>query len=108
MQNEHKIGAIGRPGYGWKVRVVDDERHSVQQGTPGELMVKGPGVMKAYYQQPGITCNVLYNGWLLTGDDSICQNCVPFAQTGCPDFLRKIPSVLTMGSSLNKPEESAI
>ena len=68
MENERKVGAIGRPGYGWKVRIVDDERHSVQQGTPGELMVQGPGVMKAYYQQPAITREVLYNGWLLTGD----------------------------------------
>jgi fatty-acyl-CoA synthase len=68
MDNEHKVGAIGRPGHGWKIRVVDDDHHPVKQGDPGELMIKGPGVMKAYYRQPDATSEVLNHGWLLTGD----------------------------------------
>ena len=68
LQNEHKVGAIGRPGHGWEIRIVDDARHPVEQGNPGELMVKGPGVMKGYYQQPAATREILEDGWLLTGD----------------------------------------
>jgi acyl-CoA synthetase (AMP-forming)/AMP-acid ligase II len=40
----------------------------VRRGDTGELMVKGPGVMKEYYKNPQATQETLHNGWLLTGD----------------------------------------
>ena len=63
MENIHKVGAIGIPGYRWEVKVVDEQGNAV-----GELCVKGPGVMTCYYNNPEATAEVLKNGWLYTGD----------------------------------------
>ncbi|MCR5436961.1 MAG: acyl--CoA ligase [Treponema sp.] len=67
--NVHKVGAIGIPGYGWKCKVVDENRKEVKQGEVGELAVFGPGVMVEYYKNPKATEEVLdKEGWLYTGD----------------------------------------
>ena len=68
MENIHKVGAIGIPGYRWEVKVVDEQGNAVPQGEVGELCVKGPGVMTCYYNNPEATAEVLKNGWLYTGD----------------------------------------
>ncbi len=48
VENIHKVGAIGVPGYGWECRIVDDNGVDVKQGDVGELIVKGPGMMVCY------------------------------------------------------------
>lgn len=68
MENIHKVGAIGVPGFGWEVRVVDENHNPVPKGEVGELAVKGPGVMTCYYNDPRATAEVLQDGWLFTGD----------------------------------------
>ncbi len=68
VENIDKVGAIGIPGYGWETRIVDEKRNDVEQGTVGELAVKGNGVMKCYYRDPAATAEVLQDGWLFTGD----------------------------------------
>lgn len=69
VENINKVGAIGVPGYGWEVRIVDTEHKDVPQGEVGELAVKGPGVMKCYYNDEKATKEVLDDeGWLYTGD----------------------------------------
>jgi acyl-CoA synthetase (AMP-forming)/AMP-acid ligase II len=68
MDNLHKVGAIGKPGFDWESRVVDDRVKDVPRGEPGELAVRGPGVMKEYYKNPEATKKTLVDGWLLTGD----------------------------------------
>ncbi|MBO5340267.1 MAG: acyl--CoA ligase [Oscillospiraceae bacterium] len=68
MNNIHKVGAIGVPGYGWKVKIVNELNQIVNQGDVGELCVKGPGVMVCYYHNEQATNEVLENGWLHTGD----------------------------------------
>ncbi len=59
MENIHKVGAIGVPGYGWEVKIVDEQDRPVLQGEVGELCVKGPGVMVGYYHDPKATAEVL-------------------------------------------------
>ncbi len=68
VENIHKVGAIGIPGYQWEVKIVDENRVAVVQGQVGELAVKGPGVMKCYYNDTDATEAVLRDGWLFTGD----------------------------------------
>jgi acyl-CoA synthetase (AMP-forming)/AMP-acid ligase II len=68
MENFHKVGAIGIPGFDWECRVVDESGRPVSAGEPGELLVRGPGVMVGYYRNPDATAAVLEDGWLHTGD----------------------------------------
>ena len=68
IENVHKVGAIGKAGYGWKTRVVDENGIDVAPGIVGELLVKGPGVMKEYYRNPEATQESLKVNWLYTGD----------------------------------------
>lgn len=68
LENIHKVGAIGVPGFNWEVLIVDDDGRPVPRGKVGELIVRGPGVMKEYYKNPEATRNALRNGWLHTGD----------------------------------------
>ncbi len=68
VENINKVGAIGKAGFGWEVKIVDEQGIQVQRGEVGELAVKGPGVMTCYYNDPTATAEVLKDGWLFTGD----------------------------------------
>ncbi|MBQ9030570.1 MAG: acyl--CoA ligase [Parasporobacterium sp.] len=68
VENIHKVGAIGIPGYGWEAKIVDAERNPIDHGV-GELAVRGNGVMLCYYNDSKATEEVLDGeGWLYTGD----------------------------------------
>jgi long-chain acyl-CoA synthetase len=68
LENIHKVGAIGVPGHNWQAKIVDQNGVAVSNGQVGELIVKGPGLMKCYYKDPEATEAVLKDGWLYTGD----------------------------------------
>jgi long-chain acyl-CoA synthetase len=63
-----KPGSIGLPIPGFEARIVDDDGNDVPVDHVGELIVKGPGVMKGYLNRPGETAEAIVEGWLHTGD----------------------------------------
>ncbi|EQM73938.1 long-chain-fatty-acid--CoA ligase FadD1 [Stutzerimonas stutzeri] len=70
-----QIGTIGIPMPSTQCKVIDDEGNELPIGATGELCVKGPQVMKGYWQRPEATAEVLDGqGWLKTGDIGIIQD----------------------------------
>lgn len=63
-----KLGSVGLPADKWSVRIVDRNGAPVPLGQPGELLLKGPGVMPGYYKDPELTRKTIVDGWLHTGD----------------------------------------
>jgi long-chain acyl-CoA synthetase len=70
LQGLRKIGTIGVPVTGTDCRIVDMEAgtRDLPPGQEGELLIRGPQVMRGYWNKPGETANVLRDGWLYTGD----------------------------------------
>ena len=68
VENIRKVGAIGKAGYGWEAKIVDETGNPVKNGEVGELIVRGSGVMLCYYKNEEATNEVLKDGWLYTGD----------------------------------------
>ena len=64
-----KPGTVGLPLPGLEVKVVDDEgKKSLPTGMAGELVVRGPSVMRGYLNRPEDTALTIRDGWLFTGD----------------------------------------
>ena len=65
---ERKPGSIGTPIRDVQMRVVDGEDHEVPQGEVGEIVIRGPNVMKGYWQRPEATAEAIRDGWFHSGD----------------------------------------
>jgi long-chain acyl-CoA synthetase len=65
---ERKPGSIGTPIRGVRMRVVDKADHEVPQGEVGEIVIRGPNVMKGYWNRPEATAEAIRDGWFHTGD----------------------------------------
>jgi len=63
-----KIGSIGLPMKGTVIKVFDDDGNELPRGQEGEVAIKGPMLMKGYWNKPEETESVLREGWLYTGD----------------------------------------
>lgn len=65
-----KVGSIGLPISDTEVRIVDIDDHTkvLPQGQEGEIIIRGPQVMKGYWNKPDATAHQIRDGWLLTGD----------------------------------------
>jgi long-chain acyl-CoA synthetase len=63
-----KPGSIGIPLPGLEVRLVDADGEDVEDGDPGEIVVRGPNVFRGYWNRPDETARVIQGGWLRTGD----------------------------------------
>jgi len=68
IENTHKVGAIGKPGTAWEAAVVSETGEAAPPRAIGELIVRGPGLMKCYYRDEEATAAALKDGWLYTGD----------------------------------------
>ncbi|MGN0920614.1 MAG: AMP-binding protein [Cellvibrio sp.] len=70
-----QIGTVGVPMEKTEIKVIDDAGNALPKGEPGELCVRGPQVMKGYWQRPDATAEVIdADGWFKTGDIAIIQN----------------------------------
>ncbi|MGC8491699.1 MAG: class I adenylate-forming enzyme family protein [Syntrophobacteraceae bacterium] len=64
----HKHGSIGTPIENVDVMIVDSEGNEVPLGEQGEIVIRGPNVMKGYWGKPEATREAIRNGWLRSGD----------------------------------------
>jgi len=70
-----QAGTVGTPLPDTECKVIDDEGNALPVGEPGELCIRGPQVMKGYWQRPDATAEVLdAEGWLKSGDIAIIQS----------------------------------
>jgi long-chain acyl-CoA synthetase len=65
---ETKMGSIGRAVPGVEVKIVDESNKEMPLGEPGEIITRGPHVMKGYFRNPEATAARIRDGWLYTGD----------------------------------------
>lgn len=65
---QRKVGSVGKPIAGVELLIVDDNDQPLPTGQVGELIARGPNIMREYYNMPEETQSVLRGGWLHTGD----------------------------------------
>ncbi|AZB44101.1 o-succinylbenzoate--CoA ligase [Bacillus sp. FJAT-42376] len=63
-----KLGSAGKPLFPCQIKIIGEDGTETDTGTPGEITVKGPNVMKGYWNKEEETNKVLKDGWLHTGD----------------------------------------
>jgi long-chain acyl-CoA synthetase len=65
---ERRPGSIGTPIRDVQMRLVDNEDNEVPRGEVGEIVIRGPNVMKGYWQRPEATAEAIRDGWFHSGD----------------------------------------
>ena len=68
LQRPSKPGTVGLPIFGVDVRCVDEHDTPLPPGERGEVLVRGPNVMKGYFGRPEATAEAMRGGWFRTGD----------------------------------------
>lgn len=65
---EQVLNTVGRPTLHAQVELMDDDGHPVKDGTPGEIWLRGPRVLRAYWRNPQATAAAFHGDWYRTGD----------------------------------------
>lgn len=73
MDGTAQIGTAGIPVPSTDIKLVDENGQEVAQGQPGEICIRGPQVMKGYWEKPEETALVLKDGWLHSGDIGVAN-----------------------------------
>jgi len=94
-----KSGSIGQPAYGVQVKVVNKSGEELPPGEIGEIIVKGPGIFKGYWQMPEATQKVFYGEWYRTGDMG------KFDEDGYLYFIDRLKDVIVSGGYNIYPKE---
>ncbi|MBK5290781.1 MAG: long-chain-fatty-acid--CoA ligase [Acidobacteriia bacterium] len=97
------VKSAGRPVVGVEVRVVDEMDRDLPPRQGGEIIARGPNIMKGYWNQPGISAHTLRGGWLHTGDIGA------FDEHGFLYILdRAKDMVKTGGENVHSPEVESV
>lgn len=96
---EGKMTSVGQPAPGWEVRLVTGDGRDADVGEPGELWVRGPGIMDGYLKDPEGTAAVLRDGWLRTGDLLTCD------RDGYYRVVGRIKAMISVAGRKVHPEE---
>jgi malonyl-CoA/methylmalonyl-CoA synthetase len=67
-------GCVGQPLPGVDIRLVGEDSRPVENGCPGEIQVRGPGVFREYWRNPDATERAFCEGWFCTGDIAVREN----------------------------------
>lgn len=94
-----KLGAVGWPPRHVDVRVVDEEDNEMPRGQVGEIVLRGPNVMKGYVGQPELTAETLRGGWLHSGDAGFMD------EDGCLWISGRIKDMIFSGGENVYPAE---
>ncbi len=95
----HKIGSIGMPAGIIELKVVDANDNELKQGEQGEIIIRGPNIMKGYFNQPEETTMALRNGWFHSGDVGV------FDEEGYLYIVDRIKDVVITGGENVYPKE---
>jgi long-chain acyl-CoA synthetase len=68
---ERRPGSVGVPVDGVQMRIVDEDGAEVPLGARGEIVIRGPNVMKGYWGRPDATAEAIRDGWFHSGDIGI-------------------------------------
>ncbi len=95
----HKIGSIGMPAGIIELKCVDANDNEVKQGDQGEIIIRGPNIMKGYFEQPEETAMALRNGWFHSGDVGV------FDAEGYLYIVDRIKDIIITGGENVFPKE---
>jgi long-chain acyl-CoA synthetase len=95
----HKIGSIGMPAGIIELKVVDADDNEMKQGEQGEIIIRGPNIMKGYFQQPEESATALRNGWFHSGDVGV------FDEEGYLYIVDRIKDMIITGGENVYPKE---
>jgi long-chain acyl-CoA synthetase len=95
----HRIGFIGMPAGIIELKVVDANDNEMKQREQGEIIIRGPNIMKGYFGQPEETANALRNGWLHSGDVGV------FDAEGYLFIVDRIKDIIITGGENVYPKE---
>lgn len=74
IERPSKPGTVGQPIFGIEIKCFDDDDKEVPRGERGEVVIRGPNVMKGYYKRPEATVEAFRSGWFHTGDIGIMDD----------------------------------
>lgn len=111
---DNRLGSVGIPVPGLDVKIIDDDGIEQPIGSPGELLFKGPTIMKGYFGRPEATAEAITDGWLHSGDiavmdedgfleivdrkkDMILVSGFNVSPNEIEDVIAKIPGVVEVG-----------
>jgi acyl-CoA synthetase (AMP-forming)/AMP-acid ligase II len=93
-----KPGSVG-PSGGPEIRIVDTDGKTVPRGATGEIVIKGPNVMREYENNPKANADAFYDGWFRTGDQGVMD------EEGYVSITGRLKEIINRGGEKISPRE---